>query len=354
LFKFNKLKRIHLEITNNCQASCPMCARNVNGGLENPLIKIQNWTLEEFKTIMNSTVLNQVEHFYFCGNYGDPILNNDLIGMCKYSADVAPNVSIAVHTNGGARNVEWWSQLAQSLPTNHRVVFALDGLDDTHSLYRVGTDFNTIIKNATAFINAGGTAEWVFIRFKHNEHQVEQARELSKQLGFKTFVLKNSSRFIIEPKVNVVDRNGVITHFVEPATDTPIKFIDKKIIDSFKDIAKDSVIDCKALNDGEVYIDAYKDLYPCCHTASIPYLYRNQNGLSDILKTMLEQHNDMMNSLGETNTIKKSLKDIIESNAYQTVWSDYWSVKKLLICARTCGTGSSINFSRPRDQFVNE
>jgi hypothetical protein len=331
-----------------------MCARNVNGGLENPLIKIQNWTLEEFKTIMNSTVLNQLEHFYFCGNYGDPILNNDLIAMCNYSSEVAPKVSIAVHTNGGARNVEWWSKLAQSLPANHRVVFALDGLEDTHSLYRVGTDFNTIIQNATAFINAGGTAEWVFIRFKHNEHQVEQAREISKQLGFKTFVLKNSSRFIIEPKVNVVDKNGLVTHFVEPATDTPIKFIDKKTIDSFKDIAKDAVIDCKVLNDGEVYIDAYKDLYPCCHTASIPYLYRDQNGLSDILKTMLEQHNDMMNSLGETNTIKKSVKDIIESTAYQTVWTDYWSVKKLLICVRTCGTGPVINFSKPREQFVNE
>lgn len=343
-----------MEITNNCQASCPMCARNVNGGLENPFIKIQNWTLEEFKTIMNSTVLNQLEHFYFCGNYGDPILNNDLIAMCNYSSKVAPEVSIAVHTNGGARNIEWWEQLAQTLPANHRVVFALDGLEDTHSLYRVDINFNTVLRNATAFINAGGTAEWVFIKFKHNEHQVEQARALSKQLGFKTFVLKNSSRFIIESKVNVVDKNGLVTHFVEPATDTPIKFIDKKTIDSFKDIARDAVIDCKVLNDGEVYIDAYKDLYPCCHTASIPYLYRDRNGLSDVLKTMLEQHNDMMNSLGETNAIKKSVKDIIESNAYQTVWTDYWSVKKLLICARTCGTGPVINFSKPQEQFVNE
>jgi MoaA/NifB/PqqE/SkfB family radical SAM enzyme len=352
MFKFTELHRVHLEITNNCQASCPMCARNVNGGLPNPLIKTHSWSLEDFKTIMNQTVLDQIEHFYFCGNYGDPILNNDLISMCKYSAEVAPKVSVAIHTNGGARNVEWWSQLARAMPVSHRVVFALDGLSDTHSLYRIGTDFDTIIQHATAFINAGGIAEWVFIRFKHNEHQVEQARELSKQLGFKTFVLKNSSRFIMDPKVDVLDRNGNITHIIEPANDTPIKFIDKKIIDSFKDIIKDVTIDCSSKNDGEIYIDAYKNLYPCCYLASVPFLYRKQTGLSEILKTMLAQHNDMMTSLGETNTIKKSVKDIIESEEYQTVWTDYWSVKKLLICARTCGKGVAIDFSRQRDQFV--
>lgn len=354
MFDFSKLNRIHLEISNNCQASCPMCARNVNGGLENPLIKIHNWSLDDFKTIMNQTVLDQIEHFYFCGNYGDPILNNDLIEMCQYASKVAPNVSISVHTNGGARAVEWWARLATVLPKHHRVVFALDGLADTHSLYRVGTDFDNVINNARAFIQAGGTAEWVFIRFKHNEHQVEQARQLSKELGFIKFTLKNSNRFIIDSQIKVVDKNGTVTHYIEPATDTPIKFIDKKTVESFQEIADKSVIDCRSLKDGEIYIDAYKNLYPCCYTASIPYAYKNQNDVSAIVKIMKDQHLDMMLNLGETNTLKKSIKEIIESTEYQTVWADYWSVKKLLICARTCGSGAEIKFSKPQEQFVNE
>ena len=30
---------IHIELTDKCQAACPMCARNYNGGIERPFIK---------------------------------------------------------------------------------------------------------------------------------------------------------------------------------------------------------------------------------------------------------------------------------------------------------------------------
>lgn len=169
MFNFKDLKDIHLEITNRCQASCPMCSRNVHGGLENPLIKNNDWTINDFKHIMSSEVLRQITGFYFCGNFGDPIINNDLIEMCQYSTGTNPDLYIRIHTNGGARNKQWWKDLAKALPPSHNVIFAIDGLADTHSLYRVGTDFNKVLENAKAFINAGGTAEWAFIKFKHNE-----------------------------------------------------------------------------------------------------------------------------------------------------------------------------------------
>lgn len=349
MFKFNELKQIHLEISNNCQASCPMCARNVNGGLENPLIKVTNWTLEEFKTIINKEVLDQLDSYYFCGNFGDPILNNDLAEMCSYSAIVAPNVGITIHTNGSARSVDWWRKLAVCLPKKHRVVFAIDGLGDTHSLYRVGTDFQKILENAQAFIGAGGQAEWMFIRFKHNEHQVLGAEYMAMQMGFKKFTTKDSSRFILEPRVPVMNREGQVMHFIEPASDTPMKFIDQKTIDSFKENIKNVKISCKVQADKEVYIDAHKNLYPCCHVSSIPFIYRNQAGISEVLATMLAQHENLMNKLGNTNTIDRTIKDIVDSKEYQTVWEEMWNVQKMLICAKTCGV--DVGFSQPRDQW---
>lgn len=351
MFRFNELKQIHLEITNNCQASCPMCARNINGGIDNPLIKIQNWTLDDFKKIMSPEVLNQLDDFYFCGNFGDPILNNDLIEMCEYATSVNPKCQNTIHTNGGARNTKWWAKLASVMPERHRVVFALDGLSDTHHLYRVGTKFETVIENAKAFIDAGGHAEWVFIRFKHNQHQTVEAERMAKELGFKEFTIKNSSRFLLEPEVKVVDRNGNYTHSIEPATDTPMKFIDKKTIENFNSIMNDSVIDCKVQNEKEVYIDAYGDLYPCCHTGAVPYLYHQQPELKHITNDLKDQSNDMVQSLVEINTLKKSVKDIIESNEFQSVWDEYWTTKKLIICVRTCGVSKNINFSRPREQW---
>ena len=98
MFKFSELETIHLEITNNCQASCPMCARNYHGGQENPLVKINGWTLDEFKTIFTDEVMRQLKGVYFCGNFGDPILNNDLIPMIKHLADNAPDLVVNIHT----------------------------------------------------------------------------------------------------------------------------------------------------------------------------------------------------------------------------------------------------------------
>jgi MoaA/NifB/PqqE/SkfB family radical SAM enzyme len=350
VFKFSELRQIHLEVTNNCQASCPMCNRNINGGLDNPLIKIRNWSLTEFKDVMSTEVLNQIDNFYFCGNFGDPILNNDLIRMCAYSKVTAPNTSISIHTNGGARSTDWWRTLANSLPTRHRVVFALDGLKDTHHLYRVGTKFETVIDNARAFISEGGLAEWVFIKFKHNEHQIEEARALANSYGFKYFTVKNSSRFILEPKVKVVDRQGQLMHFVEPATDVPLKFIDKKIIQEYKKIVDESVIECKVQIDKAIYIDAFGDLLPCCWLASVPYSYIDPDDTVDVRTKMLEQHTKLVKSLTNINTFSKPLKEIIDSDEYQTVWNKYWTTDKLITCARTCGVNTS--FAKPRDQIV--
>ena len=53
------------------------------------------------------------------------------------------------------------------------VWFAIDGLEDTHSIYRQGTNWKKIIDNVMTFVDAGGKARWDMLVFQHNEHQVE-------------------------------------------------------------------------------------------------------------------------------------------------------------------------------------
>ena len=171
MFEFSELQSVHVEITNNCQAKCPMCSRNHRGGLENPNIKVNDWGLDDFQKIFNQEVLNQLTSIFFCGNFGDPIINNNLADMCNYATTANPNIHLRIHTNGGARSKDWWCSLVKKLPENHVVIFGIDGLEDTHSLYRIGTKYEQVIENARAFIEAGGTAEWVFIKFKHKHYQ---------------------------------------------------------------------------------------------------------------------------------------------------------------------------------------
>lgn len=352
MFNFNQLKSIHLEITNRCQASCPMCSRNVHGGLENPLIKNQDWTVQDFKHILNEEVLHQVDGFYFCGNFGDPIINNDLLEMCKYSTSVNPNLYIRIHTNGSARTTDWWTQLAASLPAAHNVIFAIDGLEDTHSLYRIGTDYNKVIENAQAFINAGGTAEWAFIKFKHNEHQLEEAERRAKELGFARFTYKDSARFVATEKFEVLDKQGDISYYLEPPTGSKINLITQDIIDNYQDIVDASEIDCYVVQTKEVYIDAYKKVMPCCFLSSIPYNYTRPNdNVKYIRQQMNTQYQNLINDLGNTNALEKSIKDIVDSQPWQTVWNKYWYEQKLITCARTCGVNK---LSKPKDQFIEK
>ena len=49
--------------------------------------------------------------------------------------------------------------------------------------------------SAKALIEAGGTAEWQFIVFRHNEHQIQDAMNLAKTMGFKRFNIVKTTRF---------------------------------------------------------------------------------------------------------------------------------------------------------------
>ena len=356
MFKFKDLKNIHLEISNNCQAKCPMCARNHHSGLPNPLLKLNNWTLDEFKEIITAEVLSIIDKIYFCGNFGDPILNDDLIPMCDYIKNTNPNVTVSIHTNGAARKISWWKDLYNVLPKNHMVHFAIDGLEDTHHLYRVGTKYEDVIRNATAFIEEGGLAEWTFIKFKHNEHQVDECKERAQLLKFNQFQLKSSSRFLGEPTYNVLDKSGNVTHILELPSEEKDSFLDLSIINSYKDLIKDAEIHCLVQDLKEIYIDAHKKLLPCCWLSSIPTTYHAPNGFvsEQLIKDINNQYNNLIEDLGGRELIdaKIGIKNILESTKWQTVWKKYWNDEKLITCARGCGKFKKVKISQPQDQFL--
>jgi len=364
MFKFNELKTVHLEISTRCQASCPMCPRNWHGGLENPQLKIADWTYDDFVKIFDQETLDQIITIYFCGNFGDPIMNDHLINMCQYIKINAPHMDVRIHTNGGARSRRWWQALYASLPETHAVIFALDGLEDTHHLYRVGTKYEHVVRNAGYFIEEGGKAEWVFIKFKHNQHQVEEAEARSKQLGFSRFTVKNTTRFIGEDKFAVYDKEGQTQYYLEPPSDNKITFITPEQIRNYKTVLANSEINCYVQNNREIYIDAHKKVFPCCFLASAPYNY-NPDKLSlveddtisivrHIKYQQLEQYDSLVESLGgieNLSAINRPIKEIINDDSWQLAWEMYWGEKKLITCARVCGTVNE-NFSKPIDQFV--
>ena len=189
--EINDIKWLHVEASTFCNAWCPACPRNQKGfGLLPDLVE-QNLDVDKFLEILEK--LSFLDGIQFCGNYGDPIACNyfdQLIAVGKKHTN-----KIQIHTNGGLRSVKWWQTLAEQLSTvDHDVWFGIDGIGPVHEIYRQGTDYNKVIENAQAFIDAGGKATWQFIPYKHNEHQIKECIKLSQKYKFSKFKLIKSFR----------------------------------------------------------------------------------------------------------------------------------------------------------------
>lgn len=256
MYQYSEIKTVHLEITSRCQASCPMCIRNINGGVDNPWLKIDEITLEQFKQWFPIPFVQQLERLYMCGNTGDPIVAKDTLEIFKYLREHNPSIQLSMNTNGSAKTKDWWIELAT---VRVKVRFGIDGLEDTHSLYRIGTDWHKIMNNASAFINNGGEAVWDMLVFEHNEHQVLACEELSQQLGFKEFIVKHTSRFK-EGKLSVLDKEGKTSHILWPSSkskDFTKKFLEYKI-------EENKEITCKVQQEKSLYVNAHGEVSPCC------------------------------------------------------------------------------------------
>lgn len=328
MYNYSDIRQLHIEISSHCQASCPQCIRNINGGLPNPLLVENNLSVEQFIQILPVDFIKQLNSIIFCGNAGDPLANKQIVEMIEYTVSINPNIHIDLHTNGSFRDVEWWQNLANIMPTNHTVHFGIDGLSDTHSIYRIGTDYDKILRNAKTFIENGGIADWHFIRFKHNEHQVDEARNIAGQLKFKNFNVKDTIRFVDSEYYPVLDKQGNVLYNLEQPSNQPIKYISRKDSDNYKTFLSGRNVECKALKDNSIYIDSQGLLWPCCYTATIPLKVHNTNFTVD-------SKNIIKNLKINTNTLENTIESIVNNTVWQMFWDEYY--KQIPVCLSTCG-----------------
>ena len=189
MLKLADIRCVHIELTTRCNARCPMCMRNYRGLDYNSVYPDCELTLENVKHILQPEVLKNLELVSFNGNLGDFALSSDGAEIVEYI--INNGTKVYINTNGSLRNPAWWRRLAMP---GVEIGFALDGLADTHGLYRQDTDWNKVIKNARAYIDAGGRAIWRFVPFDHNRHQEETCKQLAKEYGFDRFKCQKESQ----------------------------------------------------------------------------------------------------------------------------------------------------------------
>ncbi|SUD49505.1 Uncharacterised protein [Nocardia otitidiscaviarum] len=169
MYTVSDLRHLHLETSTRCNAECPMCARNLFGRTA-PGLTETSMDLARLRRCVPDDVLAHIHTVDICGAYGDPAIAPELLDICAHIHATSPTAAIRIYSNGGLRSPDWWARLA-TIP-GVSAIFAIDGLD-TNAVYRRKVDTDKALRNAKAFIDAGGHAQWDYIAFAHNEHEID-------------------------------------------------------------------------------------------------------------------------------------------------------------------------------------
>jgi len=350
MYQFKDIRVLQLEISSHCNAACPQCPRNYFGGQTIPTLPLTRWSMLEFKKMITIELLEQLDQVYFCGTYGDPMTNKHIVEMCQFLKEVTNKIRIGIHTNGGIGSEETYQELAQCTDF---IAFGIDGLEDTNQIYRRNVKWPKVMRNTQAYIKNGGHAIWDYIVFKHNEHQINEANELSKELGFSEFNIKKTSRFInrkheYKDSLPVYHQQGYIDYNISLPTN-PI-YINKnyKILNSVNSISKytqETEISCNACRINEVYIGADGFVFPC------GWLHDRLYGPE------VESHSDyikmkaMMADAGgweNANIFYTSLKDIVDGIWFKKIEESWDTSARLERCGLMCG--KLINFIKDQNE----
>jgi len=333
MIAYHDIQDVHLEISTLCNASCPWCPRTFWGYPFNGGYPELNLSLAGSKKIFNDNFLKQLTSIRINGNYGDIVMNPEGADIVEYFKSVNSNLRIEISTNGSARDNNFWTKLGNNKTT---VMFAIDGLEDTHHLYRQNTSWKQIIKNAQTFIAAGGTAVWKMIRFDHNVHQIDQCRALSQELGFSSFQLVDQGR----DTAPVFNQHGTLTHVLGKYTgETNFKVLfHKKRTDQvlLEDIVVDRIpknnILCQTKTLKSIYISANGDVSPCCWTGLYPKTYgagQYHQATNAQLITLISKNNALEHPLEECIQWFISVENAWKINSYEQ--------GRLVICDDMCG-----------------
>jgi MoaA/NifB/PqqE/SkfB family radical SAM enzyme len=353
MYKYEEIKTVHLEITQRCSASCPMCDRNENGGPVNKHIRNneQELSLADCEDIFAPEFIRQLKTMYMCGNLGDPIVARDTLEVFRYFRKHNPDIWLSMNTMAGAKQPDWWAELAEVFGHKGAVIFSVDGLENTNQLYRQGVVWANVERNMQAFIAAGGRARWDYLVFEHNECDVERAEQLAAEWGVEKFIKKKSGRFVTTQSQakethQAKNRRGEdTTTLAKPRTAEyqNLALLKQQEIEktygSMMEYYNRANIKCKVAGDEKnIFVTAEGLVLPCCWTAGRMYKWWHTD-------PKVEQIWDFIDEVGGKDSINAKLfgiQGVFDSGIMQNIQAS-WSKKsiaegKLGVCAMKCGT----------------
>tara|TARA_B100000809_G_C15131286_1_gene528537 strand:- start:2181 stop:3194 length:1014 start_codon:yes stop_codon:yes gene_type:complete len=327
--------RLQVDVTSHCNSKCGGCSRNISGGETQPWLKLSHLDKELwYRLCTEDTINSDIIQLKLNGNWGDAGMHPHLPEMISVFGKCNPETSVNICTNGGTHNEKWWSSLGNALFRNtwhHAVDFAIDGLEDTHSIYRRSTDYNKILANAVAFAKENGNSRWIMTLFDHNIHQIDEAIEEARKNKFTSISFRHSQL-----------KNGLVetpTEEYRLHTDKADKVLlpetvyfsnsdkDRAFHDKFMAHRVESK--CPWYRDGTVQIDPWGRVWPCCHIADA------MEGVD-----VPDQREQLLEEFPEedwNNLAKHSMNDILSHEWFNSTLNSAVEHGKYDVCKSNCG-----------------
>jgi MoaA/NifB/PqqE/SkfB family radical SAM enzyme len=372
-FDYNSIDEYQIEITTYCNAACPQCSRNNNGSGVNPYMSLEHLSRDVLDSAFTEELCNRLRQVFFCGSYGDPIMHPHFLDMLRDFRRKNPTLWLYFHTNGGVHDADYWREVSEIMAGYGQIDFGIDGLEDTLDIYRRNVKFDRVISNARAFIDAGGRAQWNFIVFRHNQHQVDIAKSMSQRLGFFNFLARRTGRFFHHAHEEelafwpINNKQGVAVGRIEPPDNPEWRNAStarlpqlKKQYNDLAEYFDTTTITCDALMGRKVAINVEGLVLPCNFFNHNLYDARFYEDVLPGANRLHYQdgHNQVRNflehyGLDRLDIHQHSLQEIFDCRMWDdlvTSWSKTRQQGRLFECAMTCGK----EFTKVWDQGGNQ
>jgi radical SAM protein with 4Fe4S-binding SPASM domain len=194
-----------IEPTTSCNLRCPECPSGLRS-FTRPTGMLETKLFENVITELKDALMYLT--FYF---QGEPYLHKDFLEMVKF----ASNNGIYTSTSTNAHYLNYENAKATIKSGLDRVIISLDGTtQDTYQQYRIGGSLDKVIEGTKNLIAAkrelNSSTPHIIFQFlvvKPNEHQIAEAKDLSKTLGVDEIRFKTAQIYDYENGSGLIPGN---------------------------------------------------------------------------------------------------------------------------------------------------
>ena len=197
------MSALQIETTTRCTLRCPACSRTIFAERLKRPVPHHDVDPDLVYRFLDCDQGHAVKTLVLCGDYGDSIYYPRLFEFLEL---FKPHKQISITTNGSYQTEQFWHELAGRLDSQDEMRFSIDGLEDTNHLYRVNSDWKSIMRGLDIMVAAGVQVVWDLNIFSFNYDRLAEIKQFAENRGAR-FVAKKTSRFLradLEPPTQYI------------------------------------------------------------------------------------------------------------------------------------------------------